>query len=72
MGAWARWRCRRTGHNWFPHVRSEFVVTVDVCLRCRAPRANLPTADCLGGHPLAEHYDQWGDPVAHPRCAGPR
>lgn len=68
----ARWVCSRKGHQWFPNVRSEFLPTADTCLRCHERRAHLPTAQCLGGHPLAEHYDATGQPVRHATCPVPR
>lgn len=74
MGWWARRQCRHNGHDWWPEVCSEFIPTTDVCLRpgCDEIRVHLPTADCLGGHPLTEHYTEWGHPKGHPTCPGPR
>ena len=65
--------CRWRDHDWFPNlVRSEFLPLQDICLRCGARRTQLPWGQCLGGHPMAEHYQH--DPmVAEPigACAGP-
>lgn len=67
-------RCWRD-HKWFPDLgRQEFIPVQDVCLRCRAVRTHLPWGECLGGHPIQDHYES-GDPmVAEPVlgvCPGP-
>lgn len=73
MGAIARWRCRRKGHDWFlNHRQSEFIVLVDLCLRCREKRFTMPYGECLNGHPLADHWDpETGAQRFVPTCAGP-
>lgn len=68
----ARWRCQRRGHKWFPAIGPhEFIVDHDYCLRCKTHRVTLPWGQCLGDHPIAEHYDALGRLVAHPDCGGP-
>lgn len=68
-----RWRCKRKGHDWFPNLgMREFVPQQDICLRCGTVRTLLPYGTCLGGHPLAEHYDDEGHMVPHRWCPGPR
>lgn len=73
MGRLQRWRCRRLGHDWFPDSHSrEFIPLTAICLRCRDELPLLPTGQCLGGHPIAEHYDEHAEFVEHPTCPGPR
>lgn len=55
------WVCRRRGHDWFPDEEPrEFIPVLNICLRCQQSRVVLPYGECLGGHPLAEHYDLTG------------
>jgi hypothetical protein len=64
----------RHEHDWFPNIEpSEFLPLVDICLsgRCTARRVSLPYGQCLGGHPIAEHYGVDGSLVPHPVCPGP-
>lgn len=69
----AQRRCARRGHDWFPNLGpSEFIVQEDFCLRCAMHRVFLPTGQCLGGHPLADHYDNEGAPVPVAGCPGPQ
>lgn len=50
-------RCNRKGHDWFPdEERREFIPVVVTCLRCTATKTMLPYGQCLGGHPMVEHY----------------
>lgn len=59
-------------HDWFPRIgRREFIVTHDICLRCSEERMIKPWGDCLGGHPIAEHYDEEGLPHPVGECWGP-
>lgn len=72
-----KWQCRRKGHDWLlPDKPREFIPVTDFCLRCNERRAQLPWGWCLGwrgsGHPIAEHYDQYGQIVHHPTCPRPR
>lgn len=66
-------RCRRKGHDWFPdrEEASEFIVITQVCLRCHARRALLPWGECLGGHPIREHYNRYGHPKPVMGCRQP-
>lgn len=65
-----RWNCQ---HDWFPDLEpSEFLPIGARCLECGASRMYLPYGQCLGGHPLAEHYDEHAEIVEHPTCPGPR
>ena len=62
MSFWSRRRCRRKGHQWFPDAPvSEYLCLVDVCLRCGDIDIKKPWGMCLGGHPLADHYDDDGN-----------
>lgn len=65
-----KWRCRREGHDWFPDwSTSEYLPRVDMCIRCRDTRVLLPWGECLGGHPIADHYEPSGEPAAPvPEC----
>lgn len=64
-------RCEKVGHNWFPGLeRREFLPMPNICLRCNAQQVLLPYGHCLGGHPIAEHYDDKGLPVEVPQCVG--
>lgn len=64
-----RWWCERTQHDWFPPPRSsEFLPVKSTCLRCRTTMTNLPHGECLGGHPLADHYDRDGERVPFVGC----
>lgn len=66
--------CRWRDHDWFPNIeRMEFLPVQDVCLRCNAKRTQLPWGECLGGHPIAEHYRGANPLVAEPAgaCLGP-
>ena len=68
-----RRRCAKRGHDLFPgEAAREFLPVLNVCLRCKARVAVLPYGLCLGGHPLADHYDADGMPVQLAACAGPR
>lgn len=49
-------RCERRGHDWFGRSVSEYVASTAICLRCGVFDYALPWGECLGGHPLAEHY----------------
>lgn len=64
----------RHKHDWFPDLNPpmEFIPTIDICLRswCKARRVNLPWGQCLGGHPIAEHYDAEGELIPHALCLG--
>lgn len=62
-------KCERKGHDWFPGVGPrEFIPTSDICFRCKAKRTHLPWGQCLGGHPLADHYDMQGTLTKVPGC----
>lgn len=72
--------CRRKGHEWLlSHAAkyisdqpgSEFIPVHDICLRCGEKTVTLPWGECMGEHPLAEHYDAEGGLVEHPSCPGP-
>lgn len=66
--------CKVFGHKWFlgRGSFSEFVPVPDRCLRCSKKRVVLPWGDCLGEHPLAEHYDEEGRLVLVDGCPHPR
>lgn len=65
-------RCRRGEHDWFPDLGAkEFIPLGDICLNCPAMRMTLPWGQCLGKHPIADHYDQMGQLVPFPNCPGP-
>jgi hypothetical protein len=72
MNAW--WRLREflgfsCKHDWFPnHPPREFIVTTDVCMHCDATRVLMPYGPCLGGHPIAEHFNAEGRMVTVPNC----
>lgn len=54
----AAFLCRRRGHDWFPAASArEFIPVMNICLRCGENRYVMPWGQCLGGHPMAEHYD---------------
>lgn len=59
-------------HEWFPDLpASEFLPVRDVCLKCTAERYRPPWGECLGGHPLADHYDGTGEAREVEGCLGP-
>lgn len=67
-------RCERTGHVWWPCIGPyEFITTQDICSRCGASRIVKPYGQCLGKHPIAEHYDEVGNliPVETCKAGGP-
>lgn len=66
-------RCERRGHDWFPgHGPHQFVACTDVCLHCKATRLHKPWGECLGRHPLAEHYADDGRVLPAALCLAPR
>lgn len=72
MGRWP-YVWREHDHTWFPDLgQREFIPMHEVCLKCRASRVLLPWGQCLGGHPIHEHYDQDGELQDVPGCEGPR
>lgn len=72
IGFVARWWCARYQHEWFPgYGHREFIPTTQICLRCHDERTLLPWGQCLGGHPIAQHYDQDGQPFELPNCPRP-
>jgi len=38
-----------------------------VCLRCPATTITMPYGDCIGGHPIVDHYDFTGKEHPLPR-----
>jgi hypothetical protein len=72
---WHAYKGCRRGHTWFPEppTAREFIPTMAICLRCTATVWTLPWGECLGGHPIREHYNEAGDLVELPscRCGGP-
>ena len=38
----------------------EFIPVYSMCVRCPATEITMPWGDCLGGHPIVEHYDLLG------------
>lgn len=66
-------RCKKHGHDWFPDDGPrEFIPIRNHCLRCGKTDVRLPTGECLGKHPLAEHYNEAGELVPMDTCVGPR
>lgn len=67
-------RCALRGHAWYATraTAREFVPVRRACLRCGTEDALLPWGSCLGGHPIAEHYDATGHQIVHPSCPSPR
>lgn len=53
--------CWAVGHEWFPSSSPrEYIPVFAQCLRCPATQIVLPYGECLGGHPMVEHYDLMG------------
>lgn len=70
---WLTFKGCRHGHLWFPAMTPrEFIPFPQTCLRCTATRVVFPTGECLGRHPIREHYDDHGNLVSHPDCPGPQ
>lgn len=67
-------RCRLFDHDWFPDAEAREFLPVEVrCLRCGAEEVRMPYGQCLGGHPIAEHYIfDSATPNPARECAGPR
>lgn len=68
-----RHQCERLGHKWMPDDGPrEFIPVLNICFRCSQVDVRLPTGECLGRHPIAEHYDMNGQIIPHPTCPGPQ
>lgn len=53
--------CWLRGHDWFPPIQArEWLPVKSGCLRCSATTLTMPYGECLGGHPVVEHYDLAG------------
>lgn len=62
-------KCKARGHDWFPPPRSsEFLPIRSSCMRCRVETVSKPYGMCLGGHPIAEHYNDQGVEIPVPHC----
>jgi hypothetical protein len=65
-------RCRK-GHDWFPGLGKRlFIPTEEMCIRCLTTRVLLPSGQCLGDHPIADHYPHGTTPEPTADCPGPR